>query len=76
MSVPTNGQFTFCMYEYVYLMHFVVSVDQGSKQPQNDEHPPLALDNKGFDVSSIVENTVSQVSFKFLKASKLSLSCA
>jgi hypothetical protein len=36
-------------------------VDQGSKEQQN-EHPPLALDNKVFDVSSIVENAVSHVS--------------
>lgn len=34
---------------------------QGSKEQQNDEHLPLALDNKVFDVSSIVENAVSHM---------------
>lgn len=34
---------------------------QGSEEQQNDEHPRLALDNKVFDVSSIVENAVSHM---------------
>ena len=34
---------------------------QGSNEQQNDEHPRLALDNKVFDVNSIVENAVSHM---------------
>lgn len=40
---------------------------QGSEEQQNDEHPRLALDNKVFDVSSIVENAVSHM---FRKSNK------
>ena len=40
---------------------------QGSEEQQNDEHLRPALDNKVFDVSSIVENAVSHILPKFSK---------
>ena len=51
----------------IHLIHFVRVGEpaQGSEEQQNDEHLRPALDNKVFDVSSIVENAVSHILPKF-----------
>lgn len=43
-------------------MHLVGPVGQESKEQQNVEPLPIILDNKVFDVDSIVENAVSHTS--------------
>ena len=43
---------------------------QGSEEQQNDDHLRLTLDNKVFDVSSIVENAVSHM-FPYLTSLSL-----
>lgn len=63
MSIPTNGRFSL-LHSLAFISCILLRVGapvQGSEEEQNDERLRLALDNKAFDVSSIVENAVSHM---------------
>ena len=52
------------MHSWAFISYIFLRVGgptQGSKEQQNDVHLHLELDNKAFDVSSIVENAVSHM---------------